>query len=267
MKNQLFRSLPILFLPMFLMSCMSSKFLQVYETTPITENATIEEKVKFETDEIVFIYELWSNKGDFGFQVMNQSDSMIIIDLENTFYVRNGMANSYYTDGEITYATSRNTTASANNNYLNPYYNPYNPISSSLSATAGASAGVSRTYENPKQIKVPAKTYVEIRGFSIVSGYKNVCGMEYYPTAKETAAKKFQAEDSPITFMNRISYISKGEMKSTEHSFYVSKITNMPQSQALTTVATDDCGNKLYVPKTVFAIGSPKSFYYKYVRK
>ncbi|MCZ4409162.1 hypothetical protein O3Q51_10095 [Cryomorphaceae bacterium 1068] len=267
MKDQTSRFLSIIILPMLLVSCMSSKYFQVFETAAITENAAVEEKIKFETEELAFIYDFWSNKGDFGFQVWNQSDSMIVIDLENTFYVRNGRANPYYADGEITYSTSRATTASAQNNYLNPYHNPYYLTSSSLSASAGSSSGLSRTYENPRKIKVPANTFIEVMGFSMVSGFKNVCGMEVYPTAKETATQDYTVDNSPIIFTNRISYTSEGELKSVEHSFYVSNITNMPQSQALTTLATDDCGNKLYIPKTVFAVGNPKSFYFEYVRK
>lgn len=264
MKICLINYRSLIFCSLLMTSCVSTKYFQVFETTPSSSEAVVSEKVKFEDGQLSFIYDFWSNKGDFGFRVWNRSDSAAVIDLENTFYIRNDFAQPYYTDMEMTYSTGSSAAARVQNNYFNPFYNPYNLYSSAVTAETGSSSSISRSHQRGKHVTVPARAYIEIQGFSIVQGYNGICNLESYPARKETSLKVFSEADSPIKITNRIAYRSKGEMKTVEHTFYVSKITNMRESEALTTLNTDDCGNRLYAPKTVFAVGSPKSFYIPY---
>lgn len=246
-------------------SCMPTKYFQVFETRIEDSSVLKTEKVNFEADGLVFIYDLWSNKGDAGFQVKNVSDGDVIIDLTKTFYVRNDFATPYYSDGEISYSAGSSATVGTRNQSFYPFYSPY--AFQANSAAVSSASSTTRTYKNPKQLIIPPNTYVEVKGFSIVNGYFGECDLKPYPSTKEAATFEYSEENAPLKFSNIVSYEMDGETHCVEHAFYISRITNLPSSQALKSVNIDECGNDLYPPQTVFAVGKPDSFYYEYERK
>ena len=52
-----------------------------------------------------------------------------------------------------------------------------------------------------------------------------------YPKKKEIKTKLFTAEKSPLVFSNRITYEIKGNSRIVENDFFVSGITNYPESE------------------------------------
>lgn len=242
-------------------SCMSSKYFQICETTIDAEIVSLEGEVLFETEELVFSYNLWSSKGDAGFKVSNISDSDVTIDLTKTFYVRNGLARPYFSDGEISYSAGAGATVAVKNQYYNSFFNQSN-----LAAASSASS-TTKTYRNPREIVIPANTHIDVGGFSVTNGYINECDLQPYPSLKETTSFVYDKENTPVLFSNIVSYESEGETHRVEHEFYISRVTNLPESKALESVYLDDCGKKLYVPKKVFSVVKPSSFYYEYVKK
>jgi len=238
-------------------SCMPSEYYQVYETTIDETVVSVEGQVQFETEQLIFKYDLWSSKGDAGFQVKNISNLDVTIDLTKTFYVRNDLATPYYSDIEISYSTGSSISAAVENRFY---------LQTNLAA-ASAAASASKTYKRPSKIVIPPNTYVVVNGFAIVSGYLGECNLAAYPSKNENAILDCDKDHTPLAFSNIISYEWDGNVERVEHKFYISRIENLPASKVFKSIDKDECGNALYVPKKVFAVGGPSSFYYRYVRR
>jgi hypothetical protein len=221
---------------------------------------SIEENARFEIEEFEFIHNLWSKMGHLGCKVKNRSASGVTIVLTKTFYVSNRLAQPYFSDRELSYSTGAGATLAARNQYYNPYFSQAN-----LAAASSASS-TTKTYRNPIEIVIPANTYVDVGGFSITNGTINECDLKPHPTRKEATYLDSSKESTPVLFSNIVSYESGRETHRVEHEFYISPVTNLPESKALESIYLDDSRKKLYVPKKVFSVGKPSSFYYEYVK-
>jgi hypothetical protein len=83
---------------------------------------------------------------------------------------------------------------------------------------------------------------------------------------KQVKTIAFKKSTSPFLFSNRISY-TVGQSNSTsvfENDFYVSEITNYPESEITELKYDDFCNEKSNSMKTVFIKTYPNGFYLKY---
>lgn len=92
------------------------------------------------------------------------------------------------------------------------------------------------------------------------------CDLFKYPTKKNINSIFFTDSNSPIVFSNRISYTLENSSDHIvfENNFYVSEITNYPDSEMF------DIENKKYcdqdILKSVFSFYSPDKFYLEYTK-
>ncbi len=84
---------------LILNGCSSSYFYQVYETR-LPDNVNMKDgKLYYEDQNCQITYNLWGDKGVIGFSFYNKSDKNIYINLEECFFVKNGVAYDYYKNG------------------------------------------------------------------------------------------------------------------------------------------------------------------------
>ena len=92
------------------------------------------------------------------------------------------------------------------------------------------------------------------------------CDLWLYPNKKKINTLSFTINNSPLKFSNRLAY-SRGVLGSLvriENTFYVSTITNYPQSSILEYKYETFCGEDNFEQEPHFKIKSPDSFYIKY---
>lgn len=260
-------------LTLLMSSCSTTSFYQVYNVKPIGEAVTISDELYFEDENCKITYNLWSNGGNMGFVFYNKTDKSIFLNLNESFFIFNGIANDYFQDRVFT--NSKNSSATAissatasksvsGNNYWNLFQT--NRVQSSKSVGVVASNGYSVSYNEAKVISIPSKTSKFIAEYNISQSLYRDCDLLKYPTAKQVKSKFFDKSESPIVFSNRISYTidqSENAIK-LENEFYVAEISNYPENKMLESKYEEYCGQKRMKTITIFKATSPNRFYIKY---
>ena len=255
MRNTLF--ILIIFLFVITSCSTTSNFYQVYTTENLNGKAT-NEYVQFEDSNCVIQYNLWSNNGNVGFKIKNKTNNDITIDISKTFFVINGLAYSYFKNRSQT--TTNNTGVNldymtipnGNNLFLNYSQGIFNSNSKST------------TYYDNKEITIPPLTATIIEGYAISNSRYINCDLSKTPTSEKLKTVKFGESNSPFIFYNIITYSINNTKHRIENKFYVSEITNYPESMMFTKVYTSICGRKLTKPEIYFKNPDANKFYYFY---
>lgn len=249
-------------------SCASSNFYQVYQTSTDESLKEKGENLVFEDENCIITYNLWQENGNIGFQVYNKTDSNLYINLENSFYILNGMANNYYKNRKYIYGSSTGSTATkqATNSFGN--FGAYNFLlgNQTKSAAIVQSSNNSIAYQEEKVMVIPSKTSKEIQEYSIKNSLYRDCDLFLYPKKKEVKSVTFQKSNSPLVFSNRIAY-TIGESNQPimlENSFYVTSITNYPEKEIVDTENKSFCGQTLPGFNKTFKNSSANQFYLFY---
>lgn len=96
-----------------LASCKSITYYQVYKAEPDNNvSVTSNNKLEYEDENCRISYNLWSNGGNMGFKIFNKTDKNLIIDLGNSFFIRNGEAYDYYQNRVFTQSSVFGSTKS-----------------------------------------------------------------------------------------------------------------------------------------------------------
>lgn len=256
-----------------LTSCVPINYFQIYKATP-SEKVTLKENfLVYEDDNCKVFYNLWSDGGNIGFRFFNKTVQNIYLNLEESYFILNGIAYNYYKNRIFTNSASLGASASnlATNsksmtgvNYLDLLQT--NKISASNSFGIVSTSGYSVSYNEEKIICIPSMTSKIITEYSINKSLYRDCALFKYPSKKNIETKHFEKSDSPLVFSNRISYtIGKSENPvKFENEFFVSEITNYPKSEIIETKYEKFCewtGTKLV---EYFKNTSPDKFYIKY---
>ncbi len=267
-------------------SCVSS-YYQVYQTETTSGITKTDKFLVYENNNLEIIYNLWENKGNIGFVFYNKCDSNIYVNLEDCFFIMNGEANNYYKNR--TFTTSKSASLSTNRtnsksrdlsssvaktgiNYLDLIqtnriglsYN--NSFSNSLESTT--LYGNSISYMEEKIICIPPKTYKSIFEYNINNKILRHCDLFLYPTKYDINTVKFNKSESPLIFANHIAYkIGKsGAYKIINNEFFISEVTNYPESEISILKYDEFCGRKNQTQSKYFKESKPDRFYLKYLR-
>lgn len=214
-------------------------YYQVYTVSPSASTLPSSREFVFEEDSILFVYYFWSNGGNPGFLVINNNDNDIIIDVEKSFYIRNGFAYDYYMGREKTSTMSSSST-------LNMSYDRGN-LSSLLSAYGSSLSSYASNdvygqgyvnvsaAENSVSVKEKDKIYIPSHSYKIISEYiitdEIYTNEELEKQPRKTDSLMFSENESPIFFGNRITVLSEDTEKQYVHSFYVSNIENITSKE------------------------------------
>lgn len=242
----------ILALAFAFVSC-TPYFYQVYKTSfdlPI-ENGNL----VYEDQNVKVLYNFWSDKGNIGFSIYNKTDGNVYVNMGESYFILNGYANNYY----------RNRVFEASSSGLkSTTFVPYSPyFLSSFAITA--SQGTSVSFIEEKVSCIPSKTTKHFSEYSINSDILRNCELIIFPQSKkQTVTVKYSFENSPLVFSNRIAYsLSEGGTNEyIRNEFFVSEVTNYPESEILKWQDVEKCEVK---SKTLTLKGSaPYKFYLKY---
>jgi hypothetical protein len=252
-------------------SCATTSFYQVYNVKPTNESITNVEELFFEDDNCKISYNLWGNGGNIGFNFYNKTDKNVYVRLNESNFILNGFAYDYFKNR--TFTTSESNSASASNTStgsvavtgINVYNNiQTNQVKSSSSANISSSVGFAVSIKEDSIICIPPKTTKRISEYSINNALIRNCDLFKYPRTKEIKTKAYSAEKSPIVFSNRITYEINGSLKLVENEFFVSEITNYPESEFLESKYDEYCGQKSYNQTEYYKFYDIAKFYIKY---
>lgn len=260
---------------LFLTSCATTSFYQVYKATPSDNLITKDNYLVYEDDNCKVSYNLWDEGGNIGFRFYNKTNKNIYLNLEENFFIFNGISYDYYKNRVFTNSTTsgattaRSATASKSVtgiNYLDLLQT--NRIQAASSVGLMASSGYSISYNEEKVICIPSKTSKFITEYNINESLFRDCDLFKYPTKKQIKLKSFSKAESPIVFSNRIAY-TVGQTENLikfENEFYVTEISNYPESEILESKYDEYCGQKSMTMSKYFKNVSPDKFYIKYTK-
>lgn len=257
-------------------SCSSTSFYQVYKTTASEKMNVKENSLVYEDQNCTISYNFWQNEGNIGFRFFNKTDKNIYLNLDETFFVFNGIANNYYRNRIFTNSESSGVvvTKGANaaksfsgTNFLNLFQTNLLSVSSSVNKTSFS--GTSVAYNEEKIVCIPPQTAKIISEYNINEYLFRDCDLLRHPTRKEVKSKNFTKSSSPIIFSNIISYkLAQSETQNkVQNEFFVSEITNLPESEMYASRYEEYCGKKNSI-KTKYALKqSPDNFFIQYFNK
>lgn len=252
-------------------SCATTSFYQVYNVKPIDKSITNADELFFEDENCKISYNLWSNGGNIGFTFYNKTDNEIFVKLNESHFILNGFAYDYFKNR--TFTTSESKSASTSNTStgsvavtgLNVYNNiQTNQVKSSSSANLSTSLGYAVSIREDSIIYIPPKTSKRISEYSINSSLIRNCDLLKYPKPKEIKTISFSSEKSPIVFSNRITYKINGISKLVENKFFISDVTNYPESEFFESKQDEFCEQKDPYLTEYFRFYDNSKFYIDY---
>lgn len=241
-------------------SCSTKTYIQVYKTTPIKELTRDNGFLIYEDDNCKVSYNLWAEAGNIGFNFYNKTNQNIYLNMEESFFILNGIAHNYYKSRTITNSTASGTTA------LVSKYTYASLLQNTMSFAS--SSGLSVSYNEEKIIIIPSKASKVITEYNINETLYRDCDLFKYPRKKQIKSKNFSKADSPIVFSNRIAYFVglTTNLIKFENEFYVSEISNYSEDEITESRYDEFCGQKNLSTTKYFKNNSPDKFYIRYVK-
>lgn len=260
---------------LFSTSC-TTTFYQVYKTAPIGSMTSNNNSLVYEDDNCKVSYNFWEDGGDVGFLFHNKTENELYINLEESFYIINGIAKNYYRGRIFSETINSGATTSKSSTSWNSVsgYNHLNLLLTNRRQTSSSDAlitskGYSTDYIEEKIIHIPAKTSKVITEYAINNSLFRDCDLLRYPNKAQLKSKSFTKANSPIVFSNRIAYTvgQSGESIKFENEFYVTEIINYPENEILETKSKGFCEQKSYVNSKLFKDVAPNKFYIRYTKE
>jgi hypothetical protein len=284
-------------------ACAPVSYFQVFKTDSNNLNKQ-KDALVFENDQCKILYNLWGSKGNVGFIFFNKTETTIILNKAECFFIINGISYDYFQNRVYTksssigvssnkggaYTKSSSTQSSSTIQYAKSETNLLNAFSTGIltSETSGSSnsysdntsntesyfisqgvsisKGHSVSYNESPTILIPPKSAKVISEFNILSSRFISCDLISHP-AKEIKSLTFTKSNSPYIFSNRICY-SIDSLNSKPifitNTFFVTEISNMPHDNFYYDDYEYICGNKSYFKVKFKKFASPENFYLEY---
>lgn len=257
-------------------SCSTTSFYQLYKAVPETKDSKGLVGTTYEDENVVITYNFWDEEGNIGFVLTNKTANDIWLNKEESYFVLNGFAYPYYQSRVFTKGNSRGSSSSVSGSTLVNYNNVIYPsnlllygqtVRKTNEETYFTESSVSMNEE--KIVCIPAGTSRSFQEYTISAVIYRDCNLFLYPSASKIKTLKFVERDSPIKFGNRLTYQVKGvdEPVRIKNEFYVSEITNYPQTKFLENKYEEFCGEKSAYYKKFFIYEASDTFYNTYIKK
>lgn len=170
---------------MLLWSCGSS--YQLYQLQ--APQAKSGDKLVFENEDIRIGYNFYSDGGDSGFAIFNKSDRPLYVDLGNTHFVLNDIAQTYFQNRS--YMSGKSVKDSKHKSSLY-----FTGETSTIEHTSA------QTINEQRVIAIPSNTMKVFSGFAVS---RKVYNEKKFAT-KSKNVKKFNNQTSPFKIRNVITY-------------------------------------------------------------
>lgn len=263
----------LLILSLLISSCSPFYFYQVAKVTTdknIQKNANA---LVYEDMNCTVTYDLWRNGGNAGFQLYNKSDSTIYVDLGESFFILNGIANDYYKNRVYSESTSSGTIKMKSTQRAASLSGIHDSgiaqlVGLASTSTKGTSlSSTTSVLQNEQRIVcIPPRSSKYIAEYSISESAIRDCDLLRFPTKKGIKLKSFTKENSPLVFSNRISYKvgdADNDVK-IDNSFFVSEVCNYPESEVIEWEYKTFCGENSALTYKNNKLKSFDSFFIKY---
>lgn len=224
----------------FLTGCSKQTYYQVYQTLPNNaEQCQMKDGyLTHEDANCIVRYFFFAQEGDAGFWITNKTDSVMYVDLTESFFVLNGNANDYYKAREWTQTKSQTTASSKQEK---------GKKSVDVSSTASSTSTNATSSTERSIVVVPPHATKYVSEYHILSAVSELCGVKDTPRKGKSAGTSFTQETSPVTFGNYITYKIgvHGKKVHVDDNFYVSQIINVNKGSMFETVREKDaCGKE-----------------------
>ncbi|ALO15049.1 hypothetical protein L21SP5_01399 [Salinivirga cyanobacteriivorans] len=247
-------TIQILLLTMFT-SCMPSNYYQMCTTTSDDVNKKNSNLV-YENPDVRITYNLWSEHGNSSFWVHNKSNTDVLIDLNRSHLIINGVAHTYFQSRIFTTIDESSISAGQVSGLANRY--------------SKSELSIKHTEEKieQEQVRIPPGAAKKVTGFSIMKNIYRDCDLIRITDRKENSMKKFTKDASPLVFSNLITYRRENNdavLQKIEHEFYISQIINYPAGSFIDTRPIEFCGEKnSETVEEYYKFRDPASFFIKY---
>jgi len=281
MKRLLFSLSMMAVTTLLLTGCSKKTYYQVYQAKPVDDEACLVnvDFITHDAGDVVVKYNFFGENGNAGFFVTNNSNELVTIDLSESFFILNGMANAFYQGREWTETESHSTTMSfqtsaskkeqrrARRNATGTEATMYGSNASTAGSTTATTSALMRA--ESRFITVPPQGTRYVSEYNINSVMRSMCGVKESPSASKPAGMSFTVENSPLTFAIFVSYTmgNKAIKMHVNDQFYVSEIMNVNQKTMFKDVQpVDACGKSSGDKVKQIQFNTANRFYVKYKR-
>ena len=282
MKSLFKLSIFAIFAVVFASSC-TSYYYQIGEIKSHDKNILFDENIGhiYTDDNISITYTFWGKFGEVYFVINNTSEKDITIHLDNSYFIRNGIAYDYFQNRIYS-----NTSATTNGSGV-AVFGSYSTIIN----TSSKSNSNSITYIEMPKLVVPAKSSKIISQFNIAEEMYRSCDLflwrntlpvtkadnieisneegentEYGEKSKTLNRVVFNIENSPYQFENRIAYSIENTNEKIEvvNKFYVESIQNCSKDKVKKYEYQKTCPDDVDEYVLVNLVYAPNRYYIKY---
>lgn len=251
-------------------------FYQVYSVEFDNELKLDKKLIVYEDTNCVISYNLWDDRGNPGFTFFNRTDSIIILKLDHSFFIKNQKAYPYYLQRTYTKSNSIEKSKSSSSkgsvsltgvNYYD--YIQTNRIDIEKNEGVKMVRGNELSYNEFNYVIIPPKASREIYEYKISSSLYRDCDLFKYPKRKQVNIIKFDSIDTPLYFRNHIEYkaYATGIVHIVDNEFWVQSVTNLPEKGVILMRKDAFCGQSSKDKKKYFKSYGPNQFYIKYTKK
>lgn len=156
----------------YLNSC-QSVYYQVYSTKTTNDIVMKDNTLVFEDDNCKVTYDLWANGGNFSFKFFNKTNDNIYIHMDESFYVKNGMANNFF-NNRIYSKSSSSSYSNSNTISASTSTSGYRSNSKSISVSGYNAYNLSQTNKLIKTNNIGiSNTFGVSNTFQTTEGFSN----------------------------------------------------------------------------------------------
>ena len=224
--------------------------LPSYQVAPSSDIKTKNGLLVYEDNNCQVSYNFWGDKGNIGFNFYNKTDKDIYLNLSESYFILNGVANDYFRDRSF---TSEGGSAI----YLSSYFWLIGATTTTKTSVTQKEKGI---------IGIPPKASKNISEYLITNDILRTCDLLIMPQKRNIKTITYTKENSPLIFSNRLVYFIDESLNPIKFSneFFVSELTNYPKDEIIEYKAEEYCGEKSPIKKETFNNVSPTKFYIKY---
>ncbi|PLX09547.1 MAG: hypothetical protein C0596_03180 [Marinilabiliales bacterium] len=122
-------------------------------------------------------------------------------------------------------------------------------------------------FNEERIVCVPPNSSQIVYGFNLQSEIYRDCNLQRFPKQKEITSSEFTKESSPYIFRNRLTYSfseSMEELKQIENEFWVTKFTNLPENQFVSSDYIKFCNDSSSNKMMTYPYSNQASYFIEY---
>ena len=246
-------------------SCSPASYFQIHRVDSPNADEISESQVKFEHDGFSVYYDFWSEYGNAGFVIHNQSDDNLYIDLSESFLIQNGYAFDYFKNRE--YRSESSTSVNYRKNFDVDTRQIGNVRLNSLNSGTAVKKSSTLVRKEKDVIVIPPQSKKLFSEYAVVSSYVQDCNLPYVPSSKKSEPAVYDYDTTPLKFSNVISYSFEKSLSNTkvvENKFYISQINNYRSNQIKGWIDNTECEGDVKKQKFAFKITPANTFFIPY---